>query len=214
MKHTKTKLIPECVLLLILAALLAWGTALERQQQRLSNGLIRLHVVAASNSPLDQKIKLRVRDAILSAAEPILESAENCDDAKTRLQSQLGVIEDAANETLQALGASDSASVSLQRELFGTRYYDTFTLPGGYYDALRVTIGAGEGKNWWCVVYPQICSSASAGPETTAVMGGLNEEDAELITEGKTRFRFRTLELFENLLGWFRGGKDGIPTSG
>lgn len=204
----------ECGLLLVLAAVLAWGTALEKQQQRISGSLIRLHVTANSDSREDQAVKLRVRDAVLTAAEPMLAAADSREEAIACIQRGLEDLENAANEALSGLGSPDRASVTLQRELFGTREYETFSLPGGYYDALRVTIGSGAGRNWWCVVYPQLCTAAAGEERTAAVMGGLSPQDADLITRGKTQFRFRVLELFEDLMGWFRSGKDGIPTSG
>lgn len=217
MKKQRKHCIVELALLLVLAAVLAWGTALERQQQALSGRLIRLHVVANSNSREDQAVKLHVRDAVLQAAEGIMADAENQAEAKTLLRTQMDFLEDTANAVLSDLGCENRAKVSLKRELFGTREYETFSLPGGYYDALRVEIGSGQGKNWWCVVYPQLCSAA-AMEDTGAVaaMGGLSGEQVAIVT-GETpeyRFKFKTLELLEDLLGWFRGGADGIPVSG
>jgi stage II sporulation protein R len=207
----------EMGLLIFLAALLAWGTALERQQQRISDSLIRLHVVAASDSQEDQEIKLQVRDAVLSALEPILAGANDREEAATLLEENLNVLASTAKDTLLNLGSSDTVSVRYARELFGTRVYDGFSLPGGYYDALRVEIGPAEGKNWWCVVYPQICTAATTeAQQTVAVMGGVEASDFAVL-QGESpeyRFRFKSLELLENLLGWFRGGSDGIPTSG
>lgn len=203
--------------LLAIAVFLAIGTALERQQQALAGQLIRLHVVANSDSAQDQSIKQHVRDAILQEAEVIMAPAESQAEAKALLRQQLEYLEDTANRTLSELGCQAGASVSLKRELFGTRTYETFSLPGGYYDALRVEIGSGEGKNWWCVVYPQLCSAAAV-EDTAAVaaMGGLSQEQVSIVT-GETpeyQFKFKTLELLEDLLGWFRGGKNGIPVSG
>lgn len=203
--------------LLAIAFFLAIGTALERQQQALAGQLIRLHVVANSDSAQDQSIKQHVRDAILQEAEVIMAPAESQAEAKALLRQQLEYLEDTANQTLSELGCQAGASVSLERELFGTRTYETFSLPGGYYDALRVEIGSGEGRNWWCVVYPQLCSAAAV-EDTAAVaaMGGLSQEQVSIVT-GETpeyQFKFKTLELLEDLLGWFRGGKNGIPVSG
>jgi stage II sporulation protein R len=207
----------EMGLLLLLAALLAWGTALERQQQRISGSLIRLHVVAASDSQEDQEIKLQVRDAVLSALEPILAGTNDREEAATLLEENLNILASTANDTLFNLGSTDTVSVRYARELFGTRVYNGFSLPGGYYDALRVEIGAAEGKNWWCVVYPQICTAATTeDQQTVAVMGGMESSDFAVLQQNSTeyQFRFKSLELLENLLGWFRGGSDGIPTSG
>lgn len=201
----------ELGLLICLALLFSLGTALENQQQRIAGGVLRLHVVANSDSEGDQAVKLRVRDAVLQAAQPLLQDATSTDDAKRILGNSLGTLEQAANQVLENLPYT--ATVSLNRELFGTRDYQSFSLPGGYYDALRVTLGTGEGKNWWCVVYPQICMGATAQQQRTiAVMGGVEDMDMLQQTTPEYVFKFKTLELFENLLGWFRG--DGIPVSG
>lgn len=203
--------------LLAVAVFMAVGTALERQQQALAGQLIRLHVVANSDSAQDQSIKQDVRDAVLREAEIIMAPAESQAEAKALLRNQLDFLEDTANQTLSDLGCREDAKVSLKRELFGTRTYETFSLPGGYYDALRVEIGSGQGKNWWCVVYPQLCSAATVDNTTAvAAMGGLSQDQVAMVT-GETpeyQFKFKTLELLEDLLGWFRGGKDGIPVSG
>ena len=203
----------EIGLLLLLALVFSAATGLERQQQRISDSMIRLHVVANSDAPEDQDIKLKVRDAVLAEARTLLQHAENREDAMARLKEALPALEETANAALHRLGTGDSASVTLKRELFGTRYYDRFTLPGGYYEALRVTIGDGDGKNWWCVVYPQLCMSAATEADAVPAMGTLSDADAQLLEDGEIRFRFRCLELLENLLGYFRDTRNGIPTS-
>ncbi len=206
----------ELGLLLLLAALLAWCTALERQQQAISGELIRLHVVADDNTAEAQQAKLLVRDAVLAEARTILAGAETQQEAKALLRENLSLLARRAGEALPESGDGSQVRLTLKRELFGTRRYDNFSLPGGYYDALLVTIGSGEGRNWWCVVYPQLCTAAVTGEtDTVTVMGGLSREQVAIL-EGETpeyRFKLRTLELLENLLGWFRGGSEGIPVS-
>lgn len=209
----KSVCIIEMGLLLLLALVFSAATGLERQQQRISDSVIRLHVVANSDDPADQAIKLKVRDAVLSDAQAMLQHTPSRDEAMNVLTSGLPQLTETANETLRQLGASDQATVTLKRELFGTRYYDTFTLPGGYYEALRVTIGEGDGKNWWCVVYPQLCLSAATEQDAVPAMGSLSKDDADLLEDGELRFRFRCLELLENLLGYFRDTGVGIPAS-
>lgn len=202
----------EMGLLLLLSLLFSVATGLERQQQRISDSLVRLHVVAASDSREDQDIKLQVRDRVLSQAQDILVNAETRDQALILLSGRLDALTETANQTLTQLGSQDRAQVTLKRELFGTRYYEDFTLPGGYYEALRVTIGPGEGKNWWCVVYPQLCMAA-VEEQAVPAMGSLSQSDSMLLEAGETRFRFRCLELLEDLLGYFRARGGGIPTS-
>ena len=207
----------ELALLVGLAILFAFCTALERQQQSISDTLIRLHVVANSDQKSDQAMKLLVRDAVLEQAQIVLEQADSKEDAKFLLSQNLNFLEQTANEVLRENGSTQRAAVTLQRELFGTRDYESFSLPGGYYDALRVSIGSGGGHNWWCVVYPQICTAATSEErDAVAVMGGMDQEDLAIL-EGETpeyQLKFRMIELLEDLLGWFRSGKDGIPVSG
>ena len=125
--------------------------ALQAQSQRMAEKIIRLHVVANSDSDVDQAVKLRVRDAVLREAQNVLSDAS---DAKQAITAQLPALEAAANAELRRQGSGDTACVSFRRELFPTRDYDTFSLPSGVYQSLRVTIGEGAGHNWWCVIFP------------------------------------------------------------
>ena len=170
---------------------------LQTQQRQLAEKLVRLHVVANSDSPSDQAIKLRVRDAVLAAAEPVLGSADDPDQA---LAAELPALKCAAAEMLRALGREESVSVTLQNERFPTRDYETFSLPAGVYRTLRVTIGAGEGHNWWCVIFPPLCAQA-AGLSERAVQA-LSDDDVRLVTESDGGYvvRFRLLELWDALV--------------
>ena len=206
--------LPECVALLLLAVLFAAGTAGERTQQGISDRVIRLHVSAASDEEADQADKLMVRDAVLAEASELLEHAGSREEALTILYSNRESLAEAGRAALHDPGSQVRAEI--RRELFGTRYYDNFALPGGYYDTLRVTIGSGEGRNWWCVVYPQICATATTDQrDAVAVMGGLTKEQISIMAqeEPEYQFRFRSIELLENILGWFRTGRSGIPES-
>lgn len=184
----------------ILAALMVVaGTVLQAQQQALASKLIRLHVVANSDSSYDQAVKLEVRDAVLSVTQQLLKDA---DDPKQALSDGLGEIELAASAKLCALGCDAPVRVWLGKEVFPTREYDTFTLPAGVYESLRVSIGQAEGHNWWCVVFPSICLTASMDElEQAAQTAGLTEGELQLITgesEGVV-LKFKTLELLQKL---------------
>ncbi len=192
-------------LLLLSAAILLSGVVLGRQQQALAEKLIRLHVVADSDSEADQQIKLQVRDAVLAEAEVALRDAE---DPKAALAAALPEIAEAANDCLRRLGSADRAAVTLGRELFPTREYETFALPAGVYTSLRVTIGSGEGRNWWCVVFPSLCLSASAEDFAEAAQAaGLTEGEIRLITEedGGYQLKFQSMELLQRLFHWLEG---------
>ena len=186
--------------LFVLAAILSClCAAVQTGQQRLAEKMIRLHVVANSDAPEDQSIKLLVRDAVLQEAANALEEGG---EAEERLRAHLAQMENAANETLRQLGSREQASVSLRNELFPTREYETFRLPAGVYRTLRVTIGEGEGHNWWCVVYPALCLPASADDlEETCLEAGFTQGEISVLTEddGEIELEFRTLELLEKL---------------
>lgn len=191
-------------LALVLAATGIGLVALQREQQALSEKLIRLHVVAASDSETDQAIKLQVRDAVLAVTEPLVETAA---DPYAALAGALPAIESAASDCLTRLGVADSVTVTLGPEAFPTRVYESFSLPAGQYTSLRVTIGPGEGHNWWCVVFPSICFAATASDlESAAVTAGFSESEVRLITEADAyQLKFKAMEWVEQLRQWLLG---------
>lgn len=196
------KRIAVCVLL----AACFWCGTLIADREKLRNELIRLHVVANSNDAQDQAVKLRVRDAVTDYLMAALEDIADVELAKQYIQENLPKIQEIANETLESLGVDAGAVATFCREEFGKRVYDTFTLPAGIYDSLRITIGEGEGKNWWCVVFPTLCFSASAEEfDSIAAGAGFSESLTGAITgEDGYEVRFFFLDAFgrlENLLG-------------
>ncbi|OLA36794.1 MAG: hypothetical protein BHW35_05335 [Firmicutes bacterium CAG:176_63_11] len=183
----------ELALLLALAAALLWGAWSLHRQDDLQAKMIRLHVIANS-----------VRDAVLTRAEAILRESADMNDARRRLTDALPAIGDAAAAELAAQHRDDPISVSLEEAEFPLKAYDGFALPSGGYLALRVVIGAGEGRNWWCVVYPPLCTAAASDLSRTALGAGLTEDDLSLITGDGDGYvlRFRSLELWERLRQW------------
>lgn len=176
----------------------AWGIVTDSQALR--ENLLRLHVVGASDSKEDQDVKLLVRDAVLASLEEGLQDLTDADAAVDYVARMLPKVEDAANRCLQAAGFSDSVQVSLTEEVFPTRDYDTFSLPAGVYKALRIVIGDGEGKNWWCVVFPQLCMGEDF--VETASVAGVDEELAGTL-EGDREIRFWLLEKWGELKNRF-----------
>ena len=162
---------------------------------------LRLHILANSDSEEDQRVKLAVRDHILS----LNLFFEETDKAKTieAANARLAEIEEAANSELLRQGSSDTAKAELVRMYFTTRVYDDVTLPAGYYDAVRITIGEGGGKNWWCVLYPPLCIPAATKEEPLDV---LSPEKQEIVTEGGYEVRFFLVELYENVCRFLFGG--------
>ena len=180
----------ELALLLALAVTILWGAASLGQQEELGRKVIRLHVIANSDSPEDQALKLRVRDRVLARAQEILEQSADMEQAEQALTAALPELTREARETLAAE--------------FPTKDYDGFSLPAGKYLALRVIIGQGAGQNWWCVVFPPLCTAAACQWQDAGRAAGLEEDDLSLMAEEDAGYelRFRSVELWEMLRQW------------
>lgn len=211
--NTKTKPVRgmylwELALLLGLAAVLLTGALSLGEQTALSEKVVRLHVLANSDSEEDQALKLRVRDRVLAETETLLEASADRKDAEQRLTAALPELEQLAAVEIAECGYDYPVSVRLEETSFPTRTYDGFTLPAGEYLALRVLIGAAEGQNWWCVVFPPLCAAASENVAETALAAGLSEDQVGLITEENQGYelRLKSVELWEKLKAKLEGG--------
>ena len=163
-------------------------------------------MVGASDSAEDQEVKLLVRDAVLASLEDGLQDLTDVDAAVDYVSRMLPKVEAAANRCLAAAGFSDTVAVSLTEEAFPTRDYDNFSLPAGVYRALRVVIGEGEGRNWWCVVFPQLCMAGEDFVETASVAGLSPELTGTL--EGEYEIRFWVLEKWGEMKNRFFDSSD------
>ena len=191
----------EIALLIGLAVFLTSGALALRTQDELADKVVRLHVLANSDSEEDQALKLRVRDAVLEQATAILEQSADRREAESRLRGQLLELERIAAKEIAAEGYDYPVTVNLENTDFPTQEYDGFTLPAGEYLALRVIIGEGQGRNWWCVVFPPLCTAASADVPTSALAAGFSEEEVGLITEEDQCYvlKFKAVEWWETL---------------
>lgn len=191
------KWIKRLLILVLAASVVTGGAGLLRDQETLEEGLLRLHVVANSDAPEDQAVKLRVKDAVVSMLEETMEAMPTVEEARVYLETHLPQIEETANRVLKELGSGLEAVVTFARERFPTREYDTFRLPAGVYQALRITIGAGEGHNWWCVLFPSLCVPASTqGFTAAAEASGMSQTLAGTLAGDTTGYeiRFRLLD--------------------
>lgn len=194
----------ELALLLALAVTILWGAASLGQQEELGRKVIRLHVIANSDSPEDQALKLRVRDRVLARAQEILEQSADMEQAEQALTAALPELTREARETLAAEGCAQPVQARLEPAEFPTKDYDGFSLPAGKYLALRVIIGQGAGQNWWCVVFPPLCTAAACDWQDAGRDAGLAEDDLSLMAEEDAGYelRFRSVELWEMLRQW------------
>ena len=180
---------------LLVLSVFSFGSVI-RDRIQLSENLVRLHVVADSDETADQEEKLAVRDAVLEYLEPKMESVTDADSARKTIQSLLPELERVSNQTLKTRNSGNRAVVTLQKEAFPTRVYDTFTLPSGVYDSLRITVGSGQGHNWWCVVFPELCiPETTEGFSKAAEAGGFSDSVIETVTDEPVEIRFFLLDL-------------------
>ena len=197
----------KCVFACALLAAFVWCGTVIADRQRLNEELIRLHVVANSDRVEDQELKLLVRDAIITSLRQALADVRDTEQAKEYLQENLPMLHELANKTLDAAGSAQQAVVTLCREGFPTRQYNTFSLPAGIYEALRVTIGDGAGKNWWCVVFPSLCvPQTSQGFSDTAAGAGFPDALSGALTgEEPYQIRFYLLDKLGELEKFLAG---------
>lgn len=192
----------ELALLLGLAAALLLGLWLEREQSDLADGVLRLHVLANSDSEADQALKLKVRDRILDEAESILPGELSAEEAARKIGENLSRLAAAGAEVVAQEGYDYSVSASLEETWFPTKEYEDFSLPAGRYQALRIVIGEGGGQNWWCVVFPPLClGSVSESTRETALGAGMDEQQVALLTGESEGYvvKFKALELWEQI---------------
>lgn len=200
MYEAKNKLKVWELALIVAFAISAAVSVLTTQQTMLSRGLVRLHVVAESDSTADQSMKLIVRDSVLETVQGLTAGCADAASAELRIASGLESIAAAAETVLRENGSECSVRVSLEDEFFPTTEYESFSLPAGEYRALRVSIGRAEGHNWWCVVFPQLCMAGSADAEVFSELG-LDENEIRLITESDGYVvKFKLMEWAEWLL--------------
>ncbi len=193
----------ELALLLAVCVTLLTGTWAQARSQLLAARLVRLHVIAVSDDETEQAVKLQVRDAVLAYLEPQLQDVTDVNAAQQIIAGDLDGIARAA----QAAAGERPVRVSLGPEHYPTRDYGAFALPAGVYTSLRVTLGAGAGHNWWCVIFPPLCAQAAGLSEQAAGLSeqavqALSDDDVRLVTEsgGGYVVRFRLLELWDALV--------------
>ena len=188
-------------LMIGLAAAVVWGGWALREQQELADKVVRLHILANSDSEEDQALKLQVRDVVLTRAEELLRASDGRGEAEVMLREHLRELTQVAQTAIAENGYGYSVRTELANTVFPTREYEDFSLPAGNYLALRVIIGEGEGKNWWCVVFPPLCSQSSADLAQTAMAAGLSQSDVALLEEdGGYVLKFKSIEIWE----WLR----------
>ncbi len=200
--RTAEKAICLGLILAVLVSFIGFATQCEDIPDR----VLRLHILANSDSEEDQALKLKVRDRIVTESAGLFDQVTDRESARAVVEKNMDALREAAQDEVYRQGYSYPVSMELTHMYFTTRVYGETALPAGYYEALRVTIGAGAGHNWWCVIFPAMCLPVAE--ESQELDGVLNEEQMEIVEEGESaqyEIKFKALEWYEQIVDWFRG---------
>ena len=163
----------------------------------LRNNVLRLHIIANSDTDADQDLKLKIRDEILSKSADLFEKTDDINSAKKVAYKKLNEFQKIAEQVIADNGYDYSVSAKLDKSFFETRVYDDFTLPAGIYDSLIITVGEGKGKNWWCVIFPEICIPAASKGDLTDTVS----KDSATVAKSQKRYKaeFKIVEVYEKI---------------
>lgn len=174
----------------------------ETECKEISNEVFRLHILANSDAESDQELKLKVRDKVLEYTESLFENSHSKEEAENAVSDNLQEICNVALKEVRNNGYDYGVTAEITNMYFTTRYYDSYTLPSGMYDALRITIGSGEGHNWWCVMYPSVCISSEENQDKAA-KEALNENQYDIVKNEQYEYKFKIVEIFEKICSYF-----------
>ena len=187
------------IFFLAVMAVSVWLGGVAADARALRQDIVRLHVVANSDAPEDQAVKIQVRDAVLDTLQEGMADLTDPEKALAYAQEMIPKLTRRCNEVLLQAGFDETVRITVGPGEFPLRLYDTFRLPSGVYQALKVVIGEGQGRNWWCVVFPELCAGAtSAEFVETAKLEGMDEALAVSLT-GDYEIRFWVLDQLGKL---------------
>lgn len=198
----------EIALLVGVICALVLGVRTDRAQKELADSLIRLHVIANSDTEEDQDTKLRVRDAVLEVVAGHSGQVATVAEMERLLTGLLPELEQVGQVAVREAGQDYSVRASLERVYFPTKQYEGFALPAGEYKALRLELGEAGGQNWWCVAFPPLCLGAAGEELDLAQQAGIfTKEQAALMTQTEEVYvlRFKSMELLGQLKQWWKG---------
>lgn len=198
----KLKAIDISVFAALIICILA-TVSFENSCKGIREDILRLHVIANSDEDYDQELKLKVRDAVLLSGEAIFSGSEDIISAEGKIADKTDVLKAAAEETIENLGYDYDVKIELARSYFPTRIYDELTLPAGYYKAVRIVIGEGKGKNWWCIMFPPLCLPAATS-DREVISEYLSEKEMDIVTSNpKYEVRFWLVEKYYDIKNRF-----------
>ncbi len=187
-----------CAFLFIFLTFLNAYTYAKSIHENIANNVIRLHIIANSDSEIDQNLKLKVRDSVLAYMQD--NNFSNLTEAYNSTKLSLDTLKKIAQETLIENNCFENVNVSLGDSYFPTKHYGRLSFPAGMYTALKITIGNGDGHNWWCVMYPTLCFSDEVCEDSEAMQNleTTLEKDSFEVISGKCNFKFKIVDWFSN----------------
>lgn len=190
------------LVLTVSAAMLSQFSQFSAQCDDIRSKVLRLHILANSDSGADQQLKIKVRDRILTASSELFKKSANKEEAEKNVRANLDKIKKTAQDEVKREGFDYPVNAELVNMYFTTRTYDTVTLPAGNYDAVRITIGKAEGHNWWCVLFPSLCIPAASDKQKVGDV--LDKDETQIVTNpDSVVVKFKAVEVFEQVKSWF-----------
>lgn len=186
---------------LILVAAFSYVAPFLAESRSISGDVLRLHIIANSDSSADQAVKYSVRDAVLRTMQERFNGVQSLEETLEIAQENQQLMQDTANEVLAEKGAQYRAKVEIDREYFNTRAYENVTFPAGCYESVVITLGSGNGKNWWCVMYPAICLPEVEEESLDAV---LDDDEMSVIESDQYDVRFKIVEIYQEVVSYFQ----------
>ena len=195
MKVKKGLILIEVTLLLtILIVFTISMTEFNNGCENIYDSMLRLHIIANSDSTKDQELKLKVRDEILRTGNTLFDGTLTKENAKKELNDKILLLENSAESVLKSNGCYDKVKITLGKYYFNTRSYENFTVPAGFYDAIKVEIGKAEGRNWWCVMFPPLCLPAVSESHEEVFSQSGNQV---LSSDVNLDVRFKIVEIYQ-----------------
>lgn len=195
-RHIKFRDLQNVLIIAVTLTFFLGITSFAAETEDISNEVLRLHILANSDSEKDQALKLKVRDRILEEGYEVFSGADNAKQAEKQILENSDALLATAREVVKEEGYDYDVTLKITDASFPTRTYDDITLPAGEYRAVQVVIGEGEGKNWWCVMFPALCLPGASDTSLDAV---LTDDEIELVeSDPELDIRFKVLDVFES----------------
>ncbi|CDZ24483.1 stage II sporulation protein R [[Clostridium] cellulosi] len=201
------------LMITVIAASLSSFSVFAKQCSDIRGKVLRLHIIANSDSKADQQLKLNVRDRILRESQELFIAADNKEEAEENVREKLPEIIKIAQDEVKREGFNYKVNAQLVNMYFTTRKYDNITLPAGYYDAVRITIGEAKGHNWWCVLFPSLCIPASSEEQKQEISDVLSPDEENIVENSDKpdiKIKFKVVELFEQCDDFLKTFRDNV----